>query len=263
MASAKQDLDTELRTNLCLMNETFDAIIREANIPPPELPAVDLTTSQDFHSMGEMLLGKLSAIEKCCDIAAASTQKKYDARTIRDKIAVKRRQLAELESENAALIETAKRQEKALRQATQGTDGNVDAQQNVLKLRSQLQAAQKEIKVLEDKRHGLLSENRKLKGQLNNAQKVAGRSNGAEGPSASEAELAASIEELEERQRQLEGRKQREQEAYQRKMGQLKGQKEELSARKAELEQILREKQKELELIHQQKSKLRPKLAKK
>jgi hypothetical protein len=98
MSDSRPDLDTELRTNLCLMNEMFDSIIRDANIPSPDVPDVDLTTSQDFPSMGELLLGKLAAIEKCCDTAAASTQKKYDARTIRDKIAVKRRQLAELEA---------------------------------------------------------------------------------------------------------------------------------------------------------------------
>ncbi|OHT07630.1 hypothetical protein TRFO_24125 [Tritrichomonas foetus] len=199
--------------------------------------------------MGEMLLGKLSAIEKCCDTAAASTQKKYDARTIRDKIAVKRRQLAELEAENAALVETAKRQERALRQMSQGGDDAVEAQQNVLKLRNQLQAAQKEIKVLEERRHGLLAENRRLKGQLQSTQKAIDKAD-EQKPSGNEDELNQTITALEEKQQQLEQRKQREQNAYQKKMAQLKQQKEDLAQRKVELEQRLKEKQKELELIH-------------
>lgn len=250
MSQAKPDLDTELRTNLCLMNEMFDNIIRDAKIPSSQLPTVDLTTSQDFASMGEMLLGKLAAIEKCCDTAAASTQKKYDARTIRDKIAVKRRQLAELEAENAALVETAKRQERALRQMNQGGDDAVEAQQNVLKLRNQLQAAQKEIKVLEERRHGLLAENRRLKGQLAQTQKAIDKADEQPEAGTNEEELNATLAQLEEKQQQLEAKKQREQNAYQKKMAQLKTQKEELSQRKAELEQRLKEKQKELELIH-------------
>jgi chromosome segregation ATPase len=232
------------------MNEMFDTIIRDANIPPPEVPALDLTTSQDFGAMGEMLLGKLAAIEKCCDTAAASTQKKYDSRTIRDKIAVKRRQLAELEAENAALVETAKRQERALRQMNQGGEDAVEAQQNVLKLRSQLQAAQKEIKVLEERRHGLLAENRRLKGQFQAVQKAVSKAEDVPDPNATEEELNATIAALETKQQELETRKKREQDNYQRKMAALKDQKEKLTQEKADLERRLREKQKELELIH-------------
>ena len=170
MTEGRTELDTELRSNLGLMNEMFDNIIRDANIPRPDVPSVDLEFSQDYGAMGEMLLGKLAAIEKCCDAAAASTQKKYDARAIRDKIAVKRRQLAELEAENAALVETAKRQEKALRQMNQGGDEAIEAQQNVMKLRNQLQAAQKEIKVLgfDDLKDGLNPEWIGLKGSPTN-----------------------------------------------------------------------------------------------
>jgi chromosome segregation ATPase len=244
------DLDTELRTNLHLMNEMFDNIIRDANIPSPEVPVLDLTTSQDFAAMGEMLLGKLAAIEKCCDTAAASTQKKYDSRTIRDKIAVKRRQLAELEAENAALVETAKRQERALRQMNQGGEDAVEAQQNVLKLRSQLQAAQKEIKVLEERRHGLLAENRRLKGQFQAVQKAVSKAEDVPDPNATEEEMNATLAALETKQQELEARKKREQDNYQKKMAALKDQKEKLTQEKSDLERKLREKQKELELIH-------------
>jgi chromosome segregation ATPase len=244
------DLDAELRTNLCLMNEMFDNIIRDANIPAPDVPTLDLTTSQDFAGMGEMLLGKLASIEKCCDTAAASTQKKYDARTIRDKIAVKRRQLAELEAENAALVETARRQEKALRQMNQGGDDAVEAQQNVIKLRTQLQAAQKEIKVLEERRHGLLAENRRLKGQFQAVQKAASRADAMPDPNATEDEMNLALAALETKQQELEARKKREQDNYQRKMAGLKDQKERLTQEKAALEQKLKERQKELELIH-------------
>jgi chromosome segregation ATPase len=232
------------------MNEMFDNIIRDANIPPPEVPTLDPTTSQDFAAMGEMLLGKLAAIEKCCDTAAASTQKKYDSRTIRDKIAVKRRQLAELEAENAALVETAKRQERALRQMNQGGEDAVEAQQNVLKLRSQLQAAQKEIKVLEERRHGLLAENRRLKGQFQAVQKAVSKAEDVPDPNATEEELNATLAALETKQQELEARKKREQDNYQRKMAALKDQKEKLTQEKSDLERKLREKQKELELIH-------------
>jgi chromosome segregation ATPase len=240
------ELDSELRANLVLMNGMFDSIIREANIPVPDVPSVDLDTSEDFAAMGEMLLGKLAAIEKCCDTAAASTQRKSDARTIRDKIAVKRRQLAELEAENAALVETARRQERALRQMNQGGNEAVEAQQNVLKLKQQLAAAQKEIKALEDRRHQLLAENRRLKGQI----QAAPKSDDAAEQQLNEEDLNATIAALEERQRQLDVRREREQQTYQRKMAQLREQKEELAQKKAGLEQTIREKQKELELLH-------------
>jgi chromosome segregation ATPase len=255
MAEDRPDLDTDLRANLCLMNQMFDSIIADAKIPVPDVPDVDLTTSDDFSAMGEMLLGKLAAIEKCCDTAAASAQKKYDARAIRDKIAVKRRQLAELEAENAALVETAKRQERALRQLSQG-DEAVEAQQNVLKLRQQLAAAQKEIKALEERRHGLLAENRRLKGQMQATQKAAAAADtGAE--AAGEEELARTLAQLETKRQELDARRQREQTAYQKKMQALKEQKERLTQEKADLEQKLRDKQKELELIHSTASKSR------
>jgi chromosome segregation ATPase len=232
------------------MNEMFNSIIHDANIPAPDVVEVDPMTSQDFAAMGEMLLGKLAAIEKCCDTAAASTQKKYDARTIRDKIAVKRRQLAELEAENAALVETAKRQERALRQLSQGGEDAAEAQQNVVKLRQQLAAAQKEIKVLEERRHGLLAESRRLKGQLQATQKASAAVTDQADAAASEEELNATIEQLQKRHDELEARKQKEQAAYQKKMQALKDQKEKLTQEKVDLEQRLRDKQKKLEMIH-------------
>lgn len=245
--SDNPELDAELRKNLCLMNEMFDNIIRDANIPQESLPVVDLTTSTDFAQMGEMLLGKLSMIENCCDSAASSTQKKYDARTIRDKIAVKKKQLADLEAENSALVETAKRQEKALRQMNQGNDDQVEAQQNVLKLRSQLQAAQKEIKILEERRHGLLAENRKLKGQAAAQQ----RSMEPEADAPTEEEMSSTVDALKEKEQQLELRKEREKKAYSKKMQALKEQKDALTQQKAELEQKIKEKEMELKLIHE------------
>jgi myosin heavy subunit len=254
---AMSDVDSELRTNLSLMNEMFDSILRDANIPVPDVPDIDLTTSQDFPAIGELLLCKLSAIEKCCDTASASTQKKYDARSLRDKIAVKRRQLAELEAENAALAETAKRQERALRQMNNGGDDAAEAQQSVVKLRQQLAAAQKEIKTLEERRHGLLAENRRLKGQIQSAQKASAVEADQMDTATSEEELNATLAQLEAKQKDLEARRQREQEAYQRKMLALKDQKERLTEEKAELEQRLRDKQKELELIHSTASKSR------
>ena len=248
------EIDTDLRTNLCMMNELFDSIIKSSQITIENIPDVDLTTSQDFSLMGEVLLSKLSLIEKFCDTAASSTQKKYDARTIKDKIALKRKQLAELEAENAALVETARRQEKALRQINQTDEEAIEAQQNVLKLKNQLQAAQKEIKILEEKRHGLLSENRKLKGQVQSTQKTIEK--GESGMNFNSDELNSTISNLEDRQKQLEARKEREQIAYQKKMKLLKDQKDELLIKKKELEQKLKEKQKELELIHDKSKKL-------
>jgi chromosome segregation ATPase len=232
------------------MNEMFDSIIRDANIPPPDVVDVDLTTSQDFAAMGELLLRKLAAIEKCCDTAAASTQKKYDARTLSDKIAVKRRQLAELEAENAALVETAKRQERALKQLSLGGEDAGEAQQNVTKLKQQLAAAQQEIKALEEHRRGLLATNRQLKGKLQATQKASATVSDPGEAGATEEELNATLEQLQKRQEELEARKQREQSAYQKKMQALKEQKEKLTQDKADLEQRLKDKQKELEMIH-------------
>ena len=241
------DLDTELRTNLCLMNELFENIIHENHIKIDNIPSVDITTSEDFAEMGEMLLGKLSAIEQFCDSAASSTQKKYDARTIRDKIAVKKKQLQELESENSALVETAKRQEKALKKMNATSGDVVEAQQNVIRLKNQLQAAQKEIKIMEERRHNLLAENRRLKGQLQAQQK---ESNG-EGQTEmmSEEELNQAIQQLQDRQTQLELRKQREKTAYVQKMSALKEQKDEKMKLKQELEQKIKEKEMQLKLI--------------
>ena len=244
------DLDTELRTNLCLMNELFDGIITSNHITLGDIPSVDLTTSQDFAEMGEMLLGKLSAIEGFCDAAASSTQKKYDLRTIKDKIAVKKKQLQELESENSALVETAKRQEKALRKMNTTSGDVVEAQQNVIKLKNQLQAAQREIKLMEDKRHEILAENRRLKGQLQAQQKeTAGEQAQKELPT--EDELNTALQQLKDRGAQLEARKQREKSTYTQKMSALKEQKDQLAKTKADLEQKIKEKEMQLKLIQE------------
>jgi hypothetical protein len=50
-----------------------------------------------------------------------------DPKEIRDKIAVKRRQLAELEAENTALLETEKRQERAIHQISPRKYGEIEA----------------------------------------------------------------------------------------------------------------------------------------
>jgi len=250
------EIDTELRANLGLMNNMFNDILNKAQIPIDNIQDADVTTSDDFSLIGEMLLGKLSLIEKCCDTAAASTQKKFDARTIKDKISMKKRQLTELEAENAALVETTKRQEKALKQMNQTDDETVEAQQNILKLKNQLQAAQREIKILEEKRHGLMSDNRRLKGQLQNTQRSVGKEDTLEGTN--EEKIKETIQTLEEKQKQLEIRKQREQAAYQKKMKSLKDQKDQLAQKKTDLEMKVKEKQKELELIHEKAGKRYP-----
>ena len=246
------ELDTELRTSLCLMNELFENIIKDNRIKVEDIPSVDITTSEDFSEMGEMLLGKLSAIEQFCDSASSSTQKKYDARTIKDKIAVKKKQLQELESENTALVETAKRQEKALKKMNATSGDVVEAQQNIIKIKNQLQAAQKEIKIMEERRHNLLAENRRLKGQLQAQQKEA--SGESQNEALSEEELNIAIQQLKDRQTQLELRKQREKAAYMQKMSALKEQKDEKAKTKQELEQRIKEKEMQLKLI-QDKSK--------
>jgi chromosome segregation ATPase len=231
------------------MNEMFDNIMCEANIPPPDVPSVDLFSCQDFSAMSEMLLGKLSAIEKSCETAAASTQKKYDARTIRDKIALKRRQLAELERENAALEETVKRQERALREVNRSSEDLNEAKGNVVRLRQQLAAVQKEIKLLEDQRHVALAENRRLKGQLQATQR-ASKEIPAPRADATEEELTQTIEQLQKKQHELEEKRQKEYSVYQGRIQALQHQKEDLLQEKAALEQRIKDKQKELELIH-------------
>lgn len=227
MSDTPSNPNAQLRANLVQMNEMFDRIIHDANIPVPETPNVDPATCDDVEQLSAMLMGKLSAIEKCCDSAAASTQKKYDARTIKEKIAQKRRQLAELESENAALVQTAKKQERALRHISNGQEEGSEAQTNVNKLRNQLQAAQKEIRSLEERRKGILEENRRLRNQ-------------EEG----NAQLS------DEKQQESDARRQKETNSYQKKMAQLQQQKDEWTQKKKDLEQKLKEKQKELDLIH-------------
>ena len=218
MSDTNPDFNAKLRENLCHMNEMFDNIIRDANIPVPDTPNVDPATTDDIELLREMLVGKLSAIEKCCDSAFASSQKKYDAQTIKDKIAQKRRQLATLEEENQALVETARRQQKQLRRIEKNTEEGSEAQSNVNKLMNQLQTAQNEIIDIEERRHGILAENRKLRQQENPPEEL-----------------------TEEKQQQREARKQK----------QLKQQKEEWTQKKNELEKRLIEKQKELKLIRE------------
>lgn len=219
MSDTNPDFNGKLRENLCHMNEMFDNIIRDANIPVPDTPNVDPSTTDDIEQLREMLVGKLTAIEQCCDSAFASSQKKYDAQTIKDKIEQKRRQLAKLEEENHALVETAKKQQKQLRRLGNNTENGSDAQKNVNKLMDQLQSAQNEIKDLERRRHGILEENRRISAQ-------------EKGPSPPE-------EMTEEKRQQREARRQK----------QLQQQKEEYTQKKIELEKRLKEKQKELAVI--------------
>jgi chromosome segregation ATPase len=80
-----------------------------------------------------------------------------------------------------------------------------------------LGAAQKEIKALEEKRHQLLAENRRLKGKLQATQKAIRRPEEAATQPANEDDLNATLTALEEKQRRLEARVEREQRTYQRK----------------------------------------------
>ena len=240
--------DRELRHNLILMNEMLDSIIRDANIPTPAIQEVDLTVSTNFEKMSEMLLGKLSVIEACCDTAAISTDKKYDPKMIRDKIALKKKHLAELESENATLTEIARKQEKQIEEMNAGDDISTEQQQHVLKLRSQLQEAQKEIKELEKQRTELINENRRKKGDAHPADRVP-----KPNQSLSEQQVA-----LKEKENDMEAKKERERRIYEKKMESLKTEKEKLAARKAELEEEIKKKEAILKGIHEKQKKPTP-----
>jgi hypothetical protein len=117
-------------------------------------------------------------------------------------------------------------------------------------MRGQLQAAQKEIKVLEERRHGLLAENRRLKCQFDVVQKSVQRSEDLPDPNATEDELNEVLAELEVKQQALDTRKKREHDNYLRKLEAFRDQKVRLAEEKAALERKLKERQKELELVH-------------
>jgi chromosome segregation ATPase len=208
---------------------------------------VSPATSGDFPAIGEVLLNKLSAIEQRCNIIPGLSPSKYDPQRIRDKIAAKRQQLADLEAENAALAETLKQQERALH------DPNPDLEEgepNSHRLRRQLAAAQGEVKSQEERRHGLLAENRRLKAQIQATRKAfAAAAADQEDAATTEDELNATLAQLEKKQKEIDARRQREQTAYEKKMQSLKEERERLLEEKAALEQKLRDKQKELEMI--------------
>lgn len=231
-------MNSNRRDDLCIMNEMFDNIIRDANLPTDGIPEVDVSTSNDITAINEALQAKLDLINKCCDESSASTTKKYDIQTIRDKISAKRQQLAELEAENQSLIETAKRQEQILSRISQNGDESPEAQECIQKLHGQLQNAENEITQLEQRRPGVLAENRRLKGELqvqhNNSDEILQSFENAQ-----QANEAQQEEEL----------------ARQRRMEEIQLQKDELMKRKKELEYKIKEKQKELELIHSSKGK--------
>ena len=232
--------DREIRQNLIRMNKMLDDIIRDANIPVPDIQDVDLTICNDFQKMSEMLLGKLSVIEACCDTAAVSTDKKYDPKIIRDKIALKKKQLAELESENATLTEIARKQEKQIEQMNANDDNSNEQQQHVLKLRKELKDAQAEIKELEEQRTQLINENKRKKGEITRGEKV------AQGGPLSQQQIA-----LKEKESDMEAKKERERKIYEKKMESLRKEKENLSRKKAELEEEIKRKEDELRAIHE------------
>ena len=242
--SSNYEEDRDLRKNLILMNEMLDSIIVDANIPTPAIQEVDLTVSTNFEKMSEMLLGKLSVIEACCDTAAISTDKKYDPKMIRDKIAIKKKQLAELESENATLTEIARKQEKQIQEMNAGEDISTEQQQHVLKLRSQLAEAQKEIKELEKQRTELINENKRKKGETS-----ARPGKAAQGP------LSEQQQVLKDKETDMEAKKERERRIYERKMESLKTEKDKLTARKAELEEEIKKKEEILKGIHEKQKK--------
>ena len=240
--------DYELRHNLVLMNEMLDSIIRDANIPLPNIQEVDLKVSNNFEKMSEMLLAKLSVIEACCDTAAISTDKKYDPKMIRDKIALKKKHLAELESENATLTEIARKQERQLAEMNGGDDISTEQQQHVLKLRKELQEAQKEIKELELQRTQLINENKRRKGDTIHTERIQ-----KPNQPLSEEQVA-----LKERQSDMEAKKERERRVYEKKMEGLRTEKERLAAKKAELEEEIKKKEDILKEIHQKQKKPTP-----
>jgi chromosome segregation ATPase len=191
--------------------------------------------------MGEMLLGKLEAIEKCCDLSGASIQPTYDPRKIRERIARKRRRLVEIEAENATLVEVAQRHEFALQEVEQGGDGVSEAELHVNILKERLASAQRDVRALDEKRRQMLAERHRLNVQLEVTQRVVGKEGVATDPD-DEDKLKEALDSLEER-------KDKEYEAYQRKIEQIRERKDRLLNEKAVLEQTLKETHKKLDLI--------------
>ena len=216
--------DQDIRHNLVMMNEMLDSIIRDANIPIPKIEEVNLEVSTDYQKMSEMILGKLTIIESCCDTAGISTDRKYDPKTIRDKIIIKKKQLAELESENVRLKNIADKQEKQLEKMGVNDEEKLEQQQKVLKLRAELLDAQKEIKELEEQRRREIEENNKKKVDLQK----------------NKAPLPQDQEEKRERERRV----------YDRKMTALKAEEQELRTKQQELEEEIKQKEKILKEIH-------------
>lgn len=236
------ETDEDVRQNIMSMNALFDAIISDANILNEGIEEVDLTQTNDLEAIAAMMLGKLSLIESCCDSNAIATQKKYDARKLRDRIQIKKKQLAELEIENANLIESAKKQEKLIQQTHATAVDFMDDQQTILKLRLELQQAQNEIKVLEEKRKGLILDS---KHQAHDISEFANQD-------PSDPNL---LQALKEKEQELEAQRERERRAYLKRMAQFKAQREDLNKRKAQLEAEIAQKNDELSNIHASKQK--------
>lgn len=224
--------------NLIAMNALMDGVIQDANIPSSDIPNVDLMQSTDFEAISAMLLSKLALIESCCSAEAIENQKKYDARKIRDKISIKKKQIAELEIENTKLADEVKKNDKIINQPDIKTSDFVDDQQTLLKLRIDLQAAKNEIKVLEDKRKGLLKD-----------------SNITASVDLSDDQAAQDETLTQEQEQEIENQREHEKRIYLRRMAAFKTQTEELNRIKQNLEKEIAEKNDQLTAIHNAKNK--------
>jgi chromosome segregation ATPase len=231
-------LDAELRDRLSRLNSMFDNVIEYGEIPPPSLPEVDISTSQDFPAMHKLLIGKIKVIEKSYAVVRSSIPTKYDATTIRNKIALKRRELVALKSDNASLSQTCAQQERALAELTRSRAAMSSCQENVERLREGVIAAQKEIRLMERRRTELLANNRQLRAQRQAIENAVAELAGLENEEA-----------IAKRQKEIAERKIKEQNQWQEKLQALQKEKDELVAKKTELAQRVKEKQKQLQLI--------------
>lgn len=196
------NINNELYQKYSRLNDMLNNIIQGACVPNGIVS--NISSDQSFDEISKILISKLLVIEACFD-DSLSIQKKYDPHTIKEKIGIKKRNLADLKSENNMLIAKIKKQEQ-MNQCTTN-----ESQKYIFELRNQLCIAKEQIKVLESKRD---SENDNL--------------------------VQISFRKQE----------QNEESTYHNKMEEQMQEKIRLTQRKTELENILAEKQKELEMLH-------------
>jgi DNA repair exonuclease SbcCD ATPase subunit len=237
-------LDVELRTAICLINDMMNNVFKyTADLPmPSNLPVIDISTTDDYKGLADVLRRKFDVIEAACDEVLKMNPQKLNNASIRAHLKYRQNELAILEKEIEKLKARIKQQE-VLAAAKKKREAEEIAKEKAV-VRRQISEFIGLIAKLEEERAHLLAEKKRIASKVSRMELLVAKEADIPPPDITDDDISMVLDSLELRQQALEKRKIRKQMRYARQMQELQVKEKSLAKARKQLIKKLEERQK-------------------